>query len=164
MLRSGIHPDICYVIPNAVDAKRFEPDPTQRPNVEDRINIVVMSRLTLRKGVALLAQIIPPICKEFPNAYWIIGGDGGSRLMLEEMIEKYQLHDRVEMLGAVPHNQVRNVLTRGHVYVNPSLTEAFCIAIVEAACCGILIFYLKVETAYNCIIARDIYIFLFDFC
>lgn len=48
-----------------------------------------------------------------------------------------QLHDRVELLGAVPHADVRSVLVRGHVFLNCSLTEAFCIAILEAACCGL---------------------------
>jgi len=46
-----------------------------------------------------------------------------------------QLHDRVELLGAVPHKNVRDVLIRGHIFLNCSLTEAFCIAILEAAWC-----------------------------
>ncbi|KAG8082198.1 hypothetical protein GUJ93_ZPchr0014g46988 [Zizania palustris] len=42
------------------------------------------------------------------------------------------------MLGAVPHAQVRSVLISGHIFLNSSLTEAFCIAILEAASCGLL--------------------------
>jgi phosphatidylinositol glycan class A protein len=42
-------------------------------------------------------------------------------------------------LGAVQHTQVRNVLVRGHVFLNCSLTESFCIAILEAASCGLLV-------------------------
>ena len=34
------------------------------------------------------------------------------------------------MKGSVPHKEVRNVLVRGHIFLNTSLTEAFCIAIV----------------------------------
>jgi hypothetical protein len=41
----------------------------------------------------------------------------------------------VELLGAVPHKNVRDVLIRGHIFLNCSLTEAFCIAILEAAWC-----------------------------
>ena len=33
----------------------------------------------------------------------------------------------------------RDVLCRGHIFLNTSLTESFCIAILEAACCGLLI-------------------------
>lgn len=65
------------------------------------------------------------------------------------MREKNQIHDRVELLGSVRHSDVRNVCTRiklkhfqvlcrGNIFVNCSLTEAFCIAIVEAVSCGLL--------------------------
>ncbi len=43
------------------------------------------------------------------------------------------------MLGSVPHKEVRDVMTRGHIFLNTSLTEAFCIAIVEAASTGLLV-------------------------
>ncbi len=54
------------------------------------------------------------------------------------MRDKYNLSDRMELLGGVPHEKVRDVLCRGHIFLNTSLTEAFCIAIIEAACCGLL--------------------------
>jgi glycosyltransferase involved in cell wall biosynthesis len=49
---------------------------------------------------------------------FIVGGDGAKRVRLEEMREKHSLQDRVEMLGAVPHAQVRSVLIRGHIFLN----------------------------------------------
>lgn len=49
---------------------------------------------------------------------FIIGGDGPKRVRLEEMREKFSLQDRVEMLGAVPHSQVRSVLISGHIFLN----------------------------------------------
>ena len=52
------------------------------------------------------------------------------------MREKHLLHDRVELLGPIKHHEVRNVLIQGNIFLNTSLTEAFCIAIVEAACAG----------------------------
>ena len=44
----------------------------------------------------------------------------------------------------VKHTDVRKVLVRGHIYLNCSLTEAFCIAILEAASCGLLVVSTKV--------------------
>lgn len=41
------------------------------------------------------------------------------------------------MLGALDFSEVKNVLCRGHIFLNASLTESFCIAILEAACCGL---------------------------
>lgn len=55
------------------------------------------------------------------------------------MREKYQLQDRVILLGEVSHSEVRNVLVKGDIFLNTSLTEAFCMAIVEAASCGLYV-------------------------
>jgi phosphatidylinositol glycan class A protein len=136
VLRASLNPEHVSTIPNAVDATKFIPDPTAR-KPKNTINIIIMSRLVYRKGIDLVVAVIPEILARFAHAHFIIGGDGPMRLMLEEMIERHQLHERVELLGAVPHAQVRDVLVRGHIFLNSSLTESFCIAILEAACCGL---------------------------
>ncbi|CAN6464049.1 unnamed protein product [Victoria cruziana] len=136
VLRSCLPPEKVFVIPNAVDTAMFKPASEKLSN--DRIVIVVVSRLVYRKGVDLLVEVIPEVCRLHPKVYFIIGGDGPKRVRLEEMREKHSLQDRVEMLGAVPHAQVRSILVRGHIFLNSSLTEAFCIAILEAASCGLL--------------------------
>jgi len=43
------------------------------------------------------------------------------------------------MLGPVRHDQVRDVMVRGHIYLHPSLMEAFGTVIVEAASCGLYV-------------------------
>lgn len=53
---------------------------------------------------------------------FVIGGDGPKRVRLEEMREKHSLQDRVEMLGAVPHAHVRDVLIRGQIFLNRCVT------------------------------------------
>lgn len=136
VLRSGIPAEKVYVVPNAVDTAMFKPAPERVSR--DQIVIVVISRLVYRKGADLLVEVIPEVCRLHPNVRFIVGGDGPKRVRLEEMREKHSLQDRVEMLGAVPHAQVRSVLISGHIFLNSSLTEAFCIAILEAASCGLL--------------------------
>lgn len=138
IVRAAIDPAIVHAIPNAVDPSKFTPDPTKRAN-DGRLKVVVVSRLVYRKGVDLLVGIVPQICNAFPAVDFIIGGDGGKRLDLEEMVERERLQDRVEFLGSVPHAHVRDVLVRGHVFLNCSLTESFCIALLEAASCGLFV-------------------------
>ena len=61
------------------------------------------------------------------------------RYQLSQILLSYlQLHDRVVLLGALTPSQVRETLNRGHLFLNCSLTEAFCIAILEAARFGCL--------------------------
>lgn len=142
VLRAALSPRHVSVIPNAVVASKFLPDPTvPDPNW---ITIVVISRLVYRKGVDLLIALIPRICESYKHVRFIIGGDGPKRIDLEQMREKHLLHDRVELLGPIKHHQVRDVLIQGNIFLNTSLTEAFCIAIVEAACAGLFVVSTKV--------------------
>ncbi|XP_022245314.1 N-acetylglucosaminyl-phosphatidylinositol biosynthetic protein-like isoform X3 [Limulus polyphemus] len=142
VLRAKVRPSLVSVIPNAVDTTIFTPDPSKRN--PDNVTIVVISRLVYRKGVDLLAGVIPILCKDYPQVHFLIGGEGPKRIDLEEVRERHQLQDRVTMLGAVDHNKVRDVLVCGDIFLNASLTEAFCMSIVEAAACGLQVVSTKV--------------------
>lgn len=144
------------VIPNAVVAENFRPKnypsnpsgvanfahnppPAQPLGPNDTITIVVISRLFYNKGTDLLTAAIPPILYNNPNTRFVIAGSGPKAIDLEQMIEQNVLQDRVEMLGPVRHEEVRDVMVRGHIYLHPSLTEAFGTVIVEAASCGLYV-------------------------
>ncbi|OAA79088.1 phosphatidylinositol N-acetylglucosaminyltransferase GPI3 subunit [Akanthomyces lecanii RCEF 1005] len=147
--------DVDHIIPNAVVAENFRPrdypiqgDPSHafgpersptRIGPNDMITIVVISRLFYNKGTDLLTAAIPRILENHPNTRFIIAGSGPKAIDLEQMIENNVLQDRVEMLGPIRHEEVRDVMVRGHIYLHPSLTEAFGTVIVEAASCGLYV-------------------------
>lgn len=133
MLRAAFNPENVFVIPNAVISSQFTPDSAAKD--PHQITIVVLSRLVYRKGMDLLVAIIPRICLLHPRVNFLIGGDGPKRIDLEQMREKHQLHNRVTLYGPV-HSKARDILVKGSIFLNTSLTEAFCMAIVEAASCG----------------------------
>lgn len=148
MLRASLDPLMVSVIPNALVAENFRPlnfppkssvrkAPMQ--NGQDTITIVVVSRLFYNKGTDLLIAAIPRILDTHPNVRFVIAGSGPKAIDLEQMLERNVLHDRVEMLGPVRHDEVRDVMVRGHIYMHPSLTEAFGTVIVEAASCGLYV-------------------------
>lgn len=70
------------------------------------------------------------------TTYMHPGGDGPKLPLLAATIEEWGLGDRVQLLGAVRHDDVRALLIRGDIFINCSLTEAFCMALVEAAAAG----------------------------
>ncbi|GBE87393.1 Phosphatidylinositol N-acetylglucosaminyltransferase gpi3 subunit [Sparassis crispa] len=137
VLRARLRPHDVYVIPNAIVANQFRPSSYVKPS--DAVTIVVVSRLAYRKGIDLLVATAPRICELFPNVKFIIGGDGPKLIDLLQMREKHMLQDRIEMLGPVRHSDVRDVLVRGSIFMNTSLTESFGIAILEAACAGLYV-------------------------
>ncbi|RAL05520.1 phosphatidylinositol N-acetylglucosaminyltransferase subunit A/GPI3 [Aspergillus ibericus CBS 121593] len=143
VLRASLDPLMVSVIPNAVVAENFrppEPRPMPRPIApNDIITIVVISRLFYNKGTDLLIAAIPRILASHPNVRFIIAGSGPKAIDLEQMLERNVLQDKVEMLGSVRHEEVRDVMVRGHIYLHPSLTEAFGTVLVEAASCGLYV-------------------------
>ncbi|XKL61514.1 hypothetical protein PGB90_008571 [Kerria lacca] len=137
VLRAHVNHDRVSVIPNAIDSTIFTP---KYDNVfKGEIVIVVVSRLVYRKGIDLLIEIIIELCNKYEFVKFEIGGDGPKRFSLEEAIKKHKLQNRVKLLGRLPHLHVVNVLKRGNIFLNTSLTEAYCMAIVEAASCGLKI-------------------------
>jgi phosphatidylinositol glycan class A protein len=153
VLRASLDPLMVSVIPNAVVAENFRPLAHQehvtspldgRPlhhslRPHDTITIVVISRLFYNKGTDLLIAAIPRICAAHPYVRFIIAGSGPKAIDVEQMLERNVLQDRVDMLGPVRHEEVRDVMVRGHIYLHPSLTEAFGTVIVEAASCGLYV-------------------------
>ncbi|KAL1902647.1 Phosphatidylinositol N-acetylglucosaminyltransferase GPI3 subunit [Sporothrix stenoceras] len=125
--------------PSFVSQAASPPTPAHLLSPHDPITIVVISRLFYNKGTDLLVAAIPRILENHPNTRFIIAGSGPKAIDLKQMIEQNVLQDRVEMLGPVRHEDVRDVMVRGHIYLHPSLTEAFGTVIVEAASCGLYV-------------------------
>ncbi|XP_014272828.1 phosphatidylinositol N-acetylglucosaminyltransferase subunit A [Halyomorpha halys] len=142
VLRARVHHSRVSVIPNAVDTKVFKPDLGLR--TQNRIVVVTIGRLVYRKGIDLLAQIIADICPKYHDVDFMIGGEGVKRALLEEVISSRGLQNRVTLLGPLPHSEVCKVLNKGHIFLNTSLTEAYCMAIVEAVACGLEVVCTKV--------------------
>ncbi|PWN20233.1 UDP-Glycosyltransferase/glycogen phosphorylase, partial [Microstroma glucosiphilum] len=140
VLRAGIRDPgrRVVVIPNAVDGEKFKPLTLKEQSTRST-TIVILSRLMYRKGIDLLIEAIPRICLAHPEVDFLIGGDGPKRVELEQMRERCLLLDRVQLVGSVKQGSVRDHLTRGEIFLSPSLTEAFGTSLIEAASCGLLI-------------------------
>ncbi|KAI5135070.1 phosphatidylinositol N-acetylglucosaminyltransferase subunit A [Nematocida ausubeli] len=107
--------------------------------VSGEIVIAVVSRLTRRKGADLLASLLPSICKIDDRVRVLIAGDGDKKELLEHTVEKHKLKEKVKFLGGVHPSIVNSVLNQSDLFLNTSLTDAFCISIIEAAACGLYV-------------------------
>ncbi|CAF1120054.1 unnamed protein product [Didymodactylos carnosus] len=142
MLRANLSSNDISVVPNAIDSAVFVPDTTKRSN--ERITIIVASRLVYRKGIDLLIGVLPKILKTYPNVEFKIAGNGPKEIDIQEVREREAYEERVQLVGSVSHDKMNEFLNSGHIFLNTSLTEAFCMAILEAAACGLLVVSTKV--------------------
>ena len=136
-LGSHMEPAESSVIPNALDstfycAQKVEKNPS-------KIKIIVFSRLTFRKGVDLLLEILPIVCMKYPNIEFAISGDGPKRVLIEKIVEEYGIQNQVQVQGFTEFKNVPTFLSSGDIFLNVSISEAFCMAILEAAACGLYV-------------------------
>ena len=92
---------------------------SKRSGNEKEVTIVVCSRLTYRKGIHLLAKLIPLTLKRNKNVRFIIAGSGPMEPHLREVCEKTHKKEckgKVEFLGDAKHENVPNILRRGDIF------------------------------------------------
>ena len=130
------------------------------------VKVVVLSRLCYRKGTDVMVDLMPKVravlvfvggrrstvapdsssrfarpqvLNKYPTVHFIVAGDGPKQINVVECVEKHGLEERVTMLGRVERENVFEVLRGGNVFLNCSLTESFCISVLEAASMGCVV-------------------------
>ncbi|KAM0681231.1 hypothetical protein GINT2_000429 [Glugoides intestinalis] len=134
-LRMKIPFDKITVIPNGIVPESFYPC---KREITDKRKILFMSRFTFRKGVDLLVSALPLICKN-KNFEVIIAGGGPKKVDILQTIDENDLHDQVKLIDEISYEDVPNFLRQGDIFLNTSLTETFCLAILEAVACGLAV-------------------------
>ncbi len=69
--------------------------------------------------------MIIKLCNINADLNFTIAGDGPMFIDLQQMIELNNLEERIELIGSVPHEKVRDVMIQGDIYLHCSLIEAF---------------------------------------
>lgn len=91
--------------------------------------------LNYQKGMQYLIKAIPKIKNEFAGIRLEIMGDGTYKRKLLKEIDKLKIKPYVKFVGFMP--DPKKYLTRFDLYVQPSLSESFGLAIVQAMSVGL---------------------------
>lgn len=128
------------VIPNGVDPDVFTPAkrtnaPRARFGIPDTAPLVVSTgRLVGWKGLHVVIEALA----DFPEAHYLIIGDGEARPALQSLAAERGLTRRVHFSGEVPHRELPELLAAADIFVQPSIgEEAFGISVVEAMACAL---------------------------
>lgn len=130
------------VIPNGIDlgTKQTPSDAGIREYFglgrSDRI-IVSVGACHERKGFQHLISALPSILQKHPDAIlMIVGGDGGHKRELNDLVVDLGLKDRVRFTGFVDERVRDSLVREAEVYVIPSLVEPFGLVALEAMSMG----------------------------
>lgn len=123
-----------YVIANGIDLARFARTSKTQSNPPPRAlanTVVCVASLQAYKGHEVLMRAV----SKLPAVELLLVGEGPMRLSLERLADDLLIAHRVRFLGV--RTDVREVLELADIYVQPSLSESFGIAVVEAMATGL---------------------------
>jgi glycosyltransferase involved in cell wall biosynthesis len=116
----------------------FEHAAAAMPFRRQRPYIFSASRLDLNhKAVDALIAAFDLVATEFPGVDLLIAGDGPQRARIEEMIGARRLQLRIQLLPALPHDELWSLYKGALVFVMLSrLAEGLPLVFFEAMACG----------------------------
>ncbi len=132
---------------NGVDAKYriLNSDLTNRDIMErrekegipsDSIVLISACRLVSWKRVDRIILVLRELVKKNYNIFLMIIGDGPQRLVLENLVEKLDVRDRVRFFGKVPRDKVIEYLRISDIYVSAFEMSNLSNTLLEAMTCG----------------------------
>lgn len=124
------------VITPAIDYKSFKR--TQIDFTETKINIVTIARLHVVKDLESVINAMHILKERNVDFEYKIIGDGPEFENLHMQIERLKLTGVVKLLGRKTPKDVIELLKKATVYVQYSVSEGFCNAVLEAQAVGLL--------------------------
>jgi len=116
-------------------------DIRRRHNVEDRMLLLTVGRLVVRKGHDNVIAALPLIKKKIPGVHYLIVGDGSHRKNLEEQVMSAGLCNNVTFVGYVPCEELGAYYCACDLFIMisrelPGSVEGFGIVYLEAGAVG----------------------------
>ena len=107
----GVPRDKIFVIPNGANTELFKPMNTDQARRQVKLAqaghlVVFAGDLVAWKGVSCLIKSIPYAVKEFPEARFLIVGDGMLMQELVELARQVGVSDKIIFTGMVPYQNV----------------------------------------------------------
>jgi glycosyltransferase involved in cell wall biosynthesis len=128
------------LIRNGVDMSRFVPAPAAP---EGTFRILAVSRLVEKKGLPILIEACRHLSSRGLEFHCEIVGKGAQKPLLEQLIREWQLGERVQLTGALAHQEIVERYHHAHVVVLPCIVgkdgnrDGLPVSIVEALACGV---------------------------
>ena len=124
------------VITPAIDVGFFTPEKTKNEN--EILQIITVARLHWIKGLEYILEALTILKQQnIPFHYKIIGA-GEERERLIFAAHQLGILDHIDFIGKLPPKEIRLALNEADIYLQYSIQEGFCNAVVEAQSMGLL--------------------------
>ena len=129
----------CAVVPLGI---RDDPDPGAVPRGSaDAVEVLFTGRFERRKGIDVLLEVIPSLCRQFPSLRFTLAGSDREpvpptqRRRTDNFLSRFAadpILPRVTFAGPVTDQELAQLYRRCDIFAAPSLYESFGIVFLEA--------------------------------
>lgn len=103
------------------------------------LSVCRLSREEQYKGYDTLVGVMPAVLREFPEARYVIVGDGDDRPRIEDLIREHLLQGKVDIVGFVSESELNDFYYLPALFALPSKGEGFGFVFLEAIARGTLV-------------------------
>lgn len=136
-------PDKVVTVYNGIDTRRFSESSLTQQEARSRLGLSdedafvfgTVGRLAKVKGQTILLKAYARVCQKYPNSWLVLAGKGVLDTELRKLSAELNIDKRVVFLGY--RKDIPEVLRAYDVFVLPSLSEGFGLALMEAMTSGI---------------------------
>ncbi len=134
------------VVPLGIDPQDSETPPTpggfrsRHPEIGDKTIVLFFGRLNFKKGLDILAQAFGALARDRDDIHLVIAGpDDGMGEMTTGWLREQGALGKTTFTGMVLGDDKRALLGDADIFVLPSFSENFGIAVVEAMASGLAV-------------------------
>ena len=143
LVEAGGDPSRIHVSTTNIDPQLWDSSGYDAPAIRTKYSvppgvpvIAFAGRLCRQKQPDVLAAVLKTIRDRGLEYVCLAAGDGDYRPWLEKFIARHRLH-QIKLLGAIPSEQVREILAISDLYFMPSENEGIALTLFEAMSMGV---------------------------
>lgn len=131
--KQGLSKEIDVIkIPPAIAVENFIPKSSVNSIVQKPISILTVARLHWKKGLIYTLEALSILKKKGVDFRYNIVGNGKMKEEILFTIDQLNLNENVFLLGRKEHHEVVDYYNHSSIYIQYSISEGFCNAVLEA--------------------------------
>jgi colanic acid/amylovoran biosynthesis glycosyltransferase len=115
-----------------IDPAQFRPQDVVAARDGGPVRVLTVGRLVGGKGFALLLDALHALVERGRDVALTVVGDGPSRTRLHAQAARLGIGDRIEWVGAIGQDEIRERYARADVFCLPSFAEGVPVVLMEA--------------------------------
>lgn len=137
LINYGIKSESIHKITPAINVDFFQTN-SKVQSTNEVFKFLTVGRLHWKKGLEYTLEAFSILKKQAVPFHYTIIGEGIEKEKLMFAVHQLDLESNVTFSGKVPQEQVKNILEKIDFYIQYSVQEGFCNAVLEAQAMGLI--------------------------